>query len=151
MKYRYVLSRDDAKNKLTISEFTRGVDENLTNMGSREVDGEAIEAALAQGGMAVVDVVRSHGMYPPENVAMDMARLVADLFGSMREEIKEGYIDEVDVITAEVIKPEVVDAADDDDDIVDDDLPDEDILESDDLELGDTDDIVEDEEDDVLD
>ena len=82
MKYRYVLTRDDAKNKLTISEFTRGVDEHLTMMGARELDGDAIEAAMAQGKMAVVDILRSHGMYPPENVAMDMANLVKELFGS---------------------------------------------------------------------
>ncbi|ACL03253.1 hypothetical protein [Desulfatibacillum aliphaticivorans] len=157
MKYRYVLTRDDSKNKLTISEFARGVDEHLSIMGSREVDGEAIQAALSQGKMAVVDILRTHGMYPPEHVAMDMVDLVNQLYGPNREEVKEGYVDEIDVIVEEVFKAEEVDESDDDD--VDDDMPEEDILESDDLDLGDSsddsadsaDDNDDDSDDDVLD
>lgn len=156
MKYRYVLTRDDSKNKLIISEFARGVDEHLSIMGSREVDGEAIEAALSQGKMAVVDILRTHGMYPPENVAMDMVDLVNQLYGPNREEVKEGYVDEIDVIVEETFKAEDVDDSDDDDDDVDDDMPEEDILESDDLDLGDSsddsaDDNDDDPDDDVLD
>ncbi len=133
MKYRYVISRDDAKNKLIIKEFTRGVDEHLSMMGSREVDGSAIEDAIATGGMALVNILRDHGMYPPEPVAKDMAKLVTDLYGALREETNEGHVDEIDVITPEA--PPKVEPEETDEEEIDSDLPDEDILESDDLEL----------------
>lgn len=127
MKYRFVISRDDAKKKLIIQEFTRALDSHLTLVGTREIDSDIIEEAIALGPEAVMNKIRTHGMYPPEDVAISIAKLAIKLYGPKRSEISEGHIDEMDAVTPE---PEPMEEEESEQEKTEEDVLDEKILDA---------------------
>lgn len=132
MRYRFILTRDDGRNKLIIQEFSRRPDDTSDPLGVREYDSPAVEAALAAGPVALAEVIRSERMYPPSTSMAVLAEGIGRLYGPERGELGELEVEELDVTPAEVVRrvEEVEEVKEDllDDEEEEEEFPEEEIL-----------------------
>ncbi|MBU2488294.1 MAG: hypothetical protein KKA60_02775 [Proteobacteria bacterium] len=135
MKYRFILTRNDSKNKLIIREFSQRPDDTTDLLGVREYDSAKVQAALAAGPLALADVIRDERLYPPTSFMFILAEALERLYDPERGEGPELEVEEVDVLPADIRRVEEAaekkeeDLLDDDDD--DDEYAEEDILDED--------------------
>lgn len=112
MRQKYLISIDESKNELKISEFAI-VDRDLkksvaiatvekasfTFLCAETYKSELIEAAIANGTSALVTSLRTHNIFPIEPYAARIAQSVIDLYNSPEEGSVELFFDDVDLVS----------------------------------------------------
>lgn len=137
MRYRYVVTREDDKNRFVISELSRRSEDNYDPTGQAEFSREALEAAAADGADALLAVIRSDKMYPPAPVAVDLAARIMEMLKGKGADQTEAAVDEIDVEVAERKPVEVAESEEEEEaEIDDEEFEDKDLLEEDDMGEG---------------
>jgi hypothetical protein len=96
MKQRYVLSKNEEKQTLTISEYTE-LEKNEFSLICEESHASAdIRDAIKQGVAELISTFRTHNMYPRMKYAEEMARQIQSLYQSSKDETIELMFDDKD-------------------------------------------------------
>ena len=111
MRQKYVISRDDAKNKLKIREYAI-IDKNLKKVVSSMLqkgsfsflceetyESEIIVSSISKGMNALVAILRTHNIFPIEPYATKIAESVTALYNSSEDNSVELFFDDVDLIS----------------------------------------------------
>jgi hypothetical protein len=110
MRQKYVISRDDAKNKLKISEYAI-IDKDLRKVASSMLEkgdfsflceetyeSEIIVSSISKGMNALVEILRTHNIFPIEPYSNKIAESVMALYNSSEEGPVELFFDDVDLV-----------------------------------------------------
>ncbi len=110
MRQKYVISRDDAKNKLKISEYAI-IDKDLKKVASSMLEkgdfsflceetyeSEIIVSSISKGMNALVEILRTHNIFPIEPYSNKIAESVMALYNSSEEGPVELFFDDVDLV-----------------------------------------------------
>ena len=111
MRQKYVISRDDAKNKLKIREYAI-LDKNLKKVVSSMLqkesfsflceetyESEIIVSSISKGTNALVANLRTHNIFPIEPYATKIAESVMALYKSAEDGSVELFFDDVDLVS----------------------------------------------------
>jgi len=111
MRQKYVISRDDIKNKLKIREYAI-LDKNLNKVESpmlqkgdfsflcEEIyESEIIKRSISKGMNAVVAILRTDNIFPIEPYAAKIARSVIAIYNSSENDSVELFFDDVDLVS----------------------------------------------------
>jgi hypothetical protein len=111
MRQKYVISRDDAKNKLKIREYAI-IDKNMKKVASSMLqkgnfsflceetyESEIIVSSISKGMNALVAILRTHNIFPIEPYANKIAESVMVLYNSSEDDSVELFFDDVDLIS----------------------------------------------------
>ncbi len=108
MKQKYLISKDNGKDKLVIREFAE-LDKEMFSLLCEEVyDDEAIESSIAKGKASLISTLRTQNMYPSGSYADKIAESVITIYGSEKNQSTELFFDDIDLLTKDQKKPEVV-------------------------------------------
>ena len=112
MRQKYVISRDDAKNKLKIREYAI-IDKNLKKVTSSMLqkesfsflceetyESEIIMSSISKGMSALIGILRTHNIFPIEPYAIQIAESVTALYNSSEDGSVELFFDDVDLVSA---------------------------------------------------
>jgi hypothetical protein len=112
MRQKYVISRDDSENKLTIREYAV-IDKNLKKVASSVLqkgsfsflceetyESEIIVSSISKGINALVAILRTHNIFPIEPYANKIAESVMALYNSSEDGPVELFFDDVDLMSA---------------------------------------------------
>jgi hypothetical protein len=112
MRQKYVISRDDSENKLTIREYAV-IDKNLKKVASSMLqkgsfsflceetyESEIIVSSISKGTNALVAILRTHNIFPIEPYANKIAESVMALYNSSEDGPVELFFDDVDLMSA---------------------------------------------------
>lgn len=112
MRQKYVISRDDSENKLTIREYAV-IDKNLKKVASSMLqkgsfsflceetyESEIIVSSISKGMNALVAILRTHNIFPIEPYANKIAESVMALYNSSEDDPVELFFDDVDLMSA---------------------------------------------------
>jgi hypothetical protein len=110
MRQKYVISRDDTKNKLKIREYAV-IHKNLKKVASSMLkkgnfsllceetyESEVIASSISKGMKALVSTLRTHNIFPIEPYANKIAESVISLYNSSEEGSVELFFDDVDFV-----------------------------------------------------
>ena len=127
MKQKYLISKEDDKNKLIIKEFAELDKERLSLLCEEEYDNKIIKSAILKGKEALISQLRTNNMYPPGVYAEKIAQAVIDIFGSKDSQSIELSFNDVDLLIKEQAPSEDIDETksvvdDDVDELIGDDL-----------------------------
>jgi hypothetical protein len=163
MKQKYVLTKGEKQDTLTISEYTELENDILSLVCEESHDGPVIRAAIETGIGTLISTFRTHNMYPKMSYAEKIAQGIMELYETDEETSVELIFDDRDAFqrsgeetaaVLDLIKKEsatissLIDGDDDDEDN-DDDGGDEDSAEESDVESDyDDDDMESDNQDD---
>lgn len=110
MKQKYLISRNDEKNKLTIKEFAEIEKQDKYSLLYKETySSEAIELAITNGSKSLISTLRTTGLYPPALYAEKIAEAVINLYSAENDQSVELFFDDMDFISKKLKKPEVTD------------------------------------------
>ncbi len=110
MKQKYLISRNDEKNKLTIKEFAELEKQNeYTLLCEETYSGQAIKSAITKGKQALISTLRTTNLYPPALYAEKIAEVIMSLFSSESDQSVKLFFDDKDFFSKELEKPEDVD------------------------------------------
>jgi len=111
MRQKYVISRNDAKNNLKIREYAI-IDKNLNKVASSMLqkgsfsflceetyESEVIESSISKGMNALVDILRTHNIFPIEPYSTKIAESVMALYDSSEDGSVELFFDDVDLVS----------------------------------------------------
>ena len=111
MRQKYVISRNDAKNKLKIREYAI-LDKNLNKVASpmlqkgdfsflceESYESEIIESSIAKGKNALIAILRTDNIFPIEPYATKIAGSVMALYNSSEDDSVELFFDDVDLVS----------------------------------------------------
>jgi len=111
MRQKYVISRNGAKNELSISEYAI-VDKNLNKVASSMLikenysflceetyESEMIVSSISKGMNALVTSLRTHNIFPIEPYAAKIAESVVALYDLSEDGSVELFFDDVDLIS----------------------------------------------------
>jgi hypothetical protein len=110
MRQKYVISRDDAKNKLKISEYAiidkdlKKVESSMLEKGDfsflceETYESEIIVSSISKGMNALVEILRTHNIFPIEPYSNKIAESVMALYNSSEEGPVELFFDDVDLV-----------------------------------------------------
>ena len=108
MRQKYLISKDNGKDKLVIREFAE-LDKEMFSLLCEEVyDDEAIESSIAKGKASLISTLRTQNMYPSGLYADKIAESVITIYGSEKNQSTELFFDDIDLLTKDQKKPEVV-------------------------------------------
>ncbi|RZB35666.1 MAG: hypothetical protein SRB2_02963 [Desulfobacteraceae bacterium Eth-SRB2] len=110
MRQKYVISRDGAKNKLKISEYAI-IDKDLKKAASSMLqkgdfsflceetyESEIIVSSISKGMNALVEILRTHNIFPIEPYSTKIAESVMALYNSSEDGSVELFFDDVDLV-----------------------------------------------------
>jgi hypothetical protein len=112
MRQKYIISREDAKNRLKIREYSvigRKLNNLTSSMLRREsfsflceefYERETIEDSISKGMRTLVASLRTHNMFPIEPYANKIAESVMALYNSSEESSVELIFNDADLISA---------------------------------------------------
>ena len=109
MKQKYLISKEDDKNKLIIKEFAELDKERLSLLCEEEYDNKIIKSAILKGKEALISELRTNNMYPPGVYAEKIAQAVIDIFGSKDSQSIELSFNDVDLLIKEQAPSEDID------------------------------------------
>ena len=111
MRQKYVISRNDTKNKLKIREYAI-LDSRLKKVASsllkkddysflcEEIyESEIVESSIAKGMNDLVATLRTNNIFPIEPYATEIAESVMALYNSSEDDSMELFFDDVDLIS----------------------------------------------------
>jgi len=111
MRQKYVISRNGAKNELSISEYAI-LDKNLNKVASSMLEkdnfsflceetyeSEMIVSSISKGMNALVTSLRTHNIFPIEPYAAKIAESVVALYDLSEDGSVELFFDDVDLIS----------------------------------------------------
>jgi len=111
MRQKYVISRDDTKNKLKIREYAI-LDKNLNKVASSMLqkenfsflceeiyESEIIVSSISKGMTALVAILRTDNIFPIEPYANKIAGSVMALYDSSEDDSVELFFDDVDLVS----------------------------------------------------
>ncbi len=111
MRQKYVISRNEAKNKLKIREYAI-LDKNLKKVSSSMLqkgsfsflceetyESEIIISSISKGMNALVEILRTHNIFPIEPYATKIAESVIELYNSSENCPVELFFDDVDLMS----------------------------------------------------
>jgi hypothetical protein len=124
MKHKYTISRDPEKGCLILREYGELDKEMMSFLCEASYNDEAVQTAITKGKDALVTVLRTENMYPPNLYADKIADSVVAVYDTENDtQSTEIIFDDLDWLTKDqegyVIEEDVVDE-DNDDDIDDD-------------------------------
>ena len=105
MKQKYVISKDDAQQKIIISEFAELDKETLSLLCEERYEYAKVAAAIAKGKDILIAALRTKNMYPPGMYAQKIAEAVQSLYASETEQSVELLFEDADYLTKEQRKP----------------------------------------------
>ena len=98
MKQKYLILNNDDQKELIIREFTEVDDkEVLLLLAEEEYDIEVVNSAIKEGKTALISVLRTENLYPPDLYANKIAESVISMSGEKKQSI-ELLFDDVDLI-----------------------------------------------------
>lgn len=101
MKQKYLISKDDEKNELTIKEFAE-TDKDIFSFQCEETfDSEIIKSAVSDSKPVLISRFRTKNMYPCELYANKIADSIIDLFSSESGQSIELFFDDKDYFVKE--------------------------------------------------
>jgi len=129
MRQKYMISKSEDDNGLTIREFSE-LDKDIFSLLCEETySGELVASAIDQGKEDLVAALRTKNMYPPGYCADKIADLVMDLYRSDSNEPVELLFDDMEMFAAEADAAAAVEDEESEngdlDELLDDDLDDE--------------------------
>lgn len=111
MRQKYIISRDDIKNKLKIREYAI-LDKNLNKVESQMLqkrdfsflceeiyESEIIMNSISKGLNALVAILRTDNIFPIEPYATKIARSVIAIYNSSEDNSVELFFDDVDLVS----------------------------------------------------
>ena len=111
MRQKYVISRNNAKNKLKIREYAI-LDRKLKKMASSMLkkesfsflceetyESEIIVSSISKGMNALVAILRTHNIFPIEPYATKIAESVMALYNSSEDGSAELFFDDLDLVS----------------------------------------------------
>jgi len=111
MRQKYVISRDDTKNKLKIREYAI-IDKNMKKVASSMLqkgnfsflceetyESEIVVSSISKGMNALVAILRTQNIFPIEPYATKIAESVMVLYNSSEDDSVELFFDDVDLIS----------------------------------------------------
>jgi hypothetical protein len=111
MRQKYVISRDDDKNKLKIREYAI-IDKNMKKVASSMLqkgsfsflceetyESEIIVNSISKGMNTLLDILRTHNIFPIEPYATKIAESVKALYNSSEDGSVELFFDDVDLVS----------------------------------------------------
>ena len=112
MRQKYVISRNGDNTKLKIREYAI-IDKNLNKVASSMLqkgsfsflceetyESEMIVRSISKGMYALVDILRTHNIFPIEPYSTKIAESVMALYNSSEDESVELFFDDVDLVSA---------------------------------------------------
>ncbi|MGD9082381.1 MAG: hypothetical protein PVH72_02480 [Desulfobacterales bacterium] len=111
MRQKYVLSRNDAKNKLKISEYAI-IDKDLKKVASSMLqkenfsflceetyESEIIISSISKGMNDLVAILRTDNIFPIEPYSTKIAESVISLYNSSEDGSAELFFDDIDLVS----------------------------------------------------
>ncbi|MGD9384203.1 MAG: hypothetical protein PVH55_09145 [Desulfobacterales bacterium] len=111
MRQKYVLSRNDAKNKLKISEYAI-IDKDLKKVASSMLqkenfsflceetyESEIIISSISKGMNDLVAILRTDNIFPIEPYSTKIAESVMALYNSSEDGSAELFFDDIDLVS----------------------------------------------------
>ena len=111
MRQKYVISRDDTKNKLKIREYAI-IDKNMKKVASSMLqkgnfsflceetyESEIVVSSISKWMNALVAILRTQNIFPIEPYATTIAESVMVLYNSSEDDSVELFFDDVDLIS----------------------------------------------------
>ncbi len=108
MKQKYLIFKDDEKNKLVVREFAELDKEMYSLLCEEAYDDEIIKSSIAKGKAYLISTLRTQNMYPSGLYADEIAESVITIYGSEKNQSIELFFDDIDLLTMDQKKPEVV-------------------------------------------
>jgi len=111
MRQKYVISRNNAKNKLKIREYaildrklkkvasSMLQKENFSFLCEETYESEIIVSAISKGMNALVAILRTHNIFPIEPYATKIAESVMALYNSSEDGSSELFFDDLDLVS----------------------------------------------------
>ena len=111
MRQKFMISRDDVKNKLKIMEYAIidkipkkaaapiWEEESYTLLGEETYDSDIVESSIHKGRRVLVSVLRNHNLFPIKPYAKKIAESIIALYKSENEDSAELFFDDVDLLT----------------------------------------------------
>ena len=112
MRQKYVISLDNARNKLKISEYAvidknfRRVASSMLKKGSfsflceETYDSKIIEGSISEGLKALIATIRTRNIFPIEPYAAKIAEAIMNLYNNSRGDSVELFFDDVEMASA---------------------------------------------------
>jgi len=112
MRQKYVISRNEAKNKLKIREYAitnkdlKKVASSMLQKGNfsflceETYESEIIVSSISKGMNALIAILRTHNIFPIEPYAIKIAESVTALYNSSEDDPVELFFDDVDLVSA---------------------------------------------------
>jgi hypothetical protein len=98
MRQKYVISKNDENDALTIKEFAE-VDKELFSLLCEETfDGESVESAISAGKERLIAALRTANLYPPGAYADKIAEAVMKLYGPEEPQSMEIFFDDKEIL-----------------------------------------------------
>lgn len=127
MKQKYAITRDDDQKTLVVREYAELDKEMMSLLCEETYSQQDIKAAIQEGHLAVVDVIRTNNMYPPTVFAEPIAKAIESIFAKGGNPSAELFFDDKELfLKAEDIPEEEPEEEDVEvDDLLDDDIEDD--------------------------
>jgi hypothetical protein len=106
MKQKYTISKNDAENTLTISEYAELDKEMLSLLCEQSYPEERLRKAIEGGVSQVVSAIHTVNLYPPRTYAERIAEAVIDLYKGEAETSSVDVFFDDQVILAEEMEAE---------------------------------------------
>ena len=108
MKQKYLIFKDDEKNKLVVREFAE-LDKEMYSLLCEELyDDDVIKSSIAKSKACLISALRTQNMYPSGLYADKIAESVIAIYNSAENQSTELFFDDIDLLTIDQKKPEVV-------------------------------------------
>ena len=98
MKFKYSIHKDNPNQDLTITEYANLDKEILTAIGGEVYKGDTILKAMTQGDNALISLLRTKNMFPPNLLARRIAETIRELYQRPDDQSIELFFDENDII-----------------------------------------------------
>jgi hypothetical protein len=98
MKYKYSIHKDSQNQDLTLIEYANLDKELLTAIGREVYKEDIILKALTKGDNALISMLRTKNMFPPDLLARRIAETIRELYQRHDDQSMEFFFDENDII-----------------------------------------------------
>jgi hypothetical protein len=116
MKHKYTISRDPEKGSLTLKEYGELDKEMMSFLCEASYNDEAVQTAIAKGKDALINVLRTENMYPPNLYADKIAESVIVVYDTENDtQSTEIIFDDLDWLTKDQEGYIIEDDSDDED------------------------------------
>lgn len=131
MKQKYIITKNDAENTLTISEYAELDKEMLSLLCEQSYSEASIRQSLEGGVSQVVSAIQTVNLYPPRTYAERIAEAVIDLYqGEEEKSTVEVFFDDQVILAEEMeaeeeLEAELEEDSDNLDELLEEDIEDE--------------------------